>query len=506
MRFLFRSRFTLFVAGCALVVVAGGYLALSELSAADDSRALRTPVASTPAARQPGTWKKLDSGVQPRSRDELSLTARNAATVSDPSPTTAPSAPRATVLPGKQVVPGKSPAQPIGTAPAKAAGAATGVATGTAGVKPLKGKRSDVPFDAIKEHGEFFVGWPKPRLALVITGREDGYFEPCGCAGLDRMKGGLSRRYTMLEDLRKTRGWPTVAVDVGGLIKGWGRQAQLKLQMTIGAMRKMNYDAIGLGKAELKLPAGELVSHVASIDGKESPFVSANVDLYGLTPKKRIVEAGGMRLGITSILGKKAQAEINNPEVTISDPDKAIQQVLGELQKEKCNLLILLAHATVEESVELAKKFPQFGVVVTAGGPPLPPHDRPQVVGRTLLVEVGEKGMNAIVLGVFDDPKEPVKYQRVVLDSRYKSAAGHHGRTGSLPGCAEEDGTGRARRAAETESAFRPGDFRGLGPMRIVPRRVVQGVEEIKTFQGLRDAGASRARRAISIPSALVAT
>jgi hypothetical protein len=93
------------------------------------------------------------------------------------------------------------------------------------------------------------------------------------------------------------------------------------------------------------------------------------------------------------------------------------------LRKANCGLLILLAHATREETLELAKTFPEFDVVATSGGYAEPPADGPRILGRkTQLVEVGEKGEYAIVLGLFDDAKQPVRYQRVVLDSRYKSS------------------------------------------------------------------------------------
>ena len=42
---------------------------------------------------------------------------------------------------------------------------------------------------------------------------------------------------------------------------------------------------------------------------------------------------------------------------------------------------------------------------------------------KTLLITVGEKGMNAIVLGLYDDPQSPVRYQRVPLDSRFEGSA-----------------------------------------------------------------------------------
>jgi hypothetical protein len=290
-----------------------------------------------------------------------------------------------------------------------------------------KGKHSGVPFDPIKENGKFFEGWPAPQVALVFTGRQDGYLEPCGCAGLERMKGGLMRRASFLDELRRVRQWPVVAIDVGGLIKDFGRQAELKFQTTANALFKMGYAAIGFGKGELKLPTGELVSVAAGVDGKPSPFVSANVGLFGfasgLTGAKRIVEAGGKRVGITSILGKSYQKEIHNGDIEMADPEAALEKLLPDLKKEKCDLLILLAYASMEESLALANRFPELDVVVTSGGAAEPPSEKPAPVGeKTLVLQVGEKGMAAVVLGIYDGADRRVRYQRVLLDSRYPAA------------------------------------------------------------------------------------
>ena len=56
--------------------------------------------------------------------------------------------------------------------------------------------------------------WLPPQFALFVTGRQHGYIEPCGCTGLDQAKGGLSRRHSVLRDLRN-RGWDVVPIDVG---------------------------------------------------------------------------------------------------------------------------------------------------------------------------------------------------------------------------------------------------------------------------------------------------
>lgn len=303
-----------------------------------------------------------------------------------------------------------------------------GPAPKAAPAKARKGKHSGEPFDPIKENGPIFQGWPKPRLAVVLSGRQDGYLEPCGCAGLDRMKGGVARRYTLFEQLR-ANGWPLAALDAGGLVKSYGRQTEIKLQITAEAMRKMGYGAIALGKADLRLPAPELAAVVAGVPGQESPFLSANAALFGfdaaITPRWRVIEAGGLKLGVTAVLGRQAIQELHNPEVQTIDPEAALNKVLPELLEQKCDLLFLLAHATLEESEELARKFPAFQFVVTAGGAPEPPLESPrQIGGHNYLVEVGEKGMHVIVLGFYTAPqgKLQMRYQRVPLDSRFALA------------------------------------------------------------------------------------
>jgi hypothetical protein len=305
--------------------------------------------------------------------------------------------------------------------------AATAPPASSAPDKRPPGRRVRKPFDPIRDNGPIFVDWPAPKLAIVVTGRQNGYLEPCGCAGLDRMRGGLARRQTMIESLR-AKGWPVAILDVGGLSQRAGPQALLKFYFSVEAMTEMGYDAIGLGTAELRFPAAELLAPVAGDQGRPGRFVSANVGLFGppgkIAPQKRIVEAGGLKLGVTSVLGKKYQREIHNPDVEMTDPEAALARVLPELRS-ACDLTVLLANATREESAAFARRFPELDVVVIADGPPVPPAEPTQVEGgKTLLVEVGERVKDAIVLGVFDDPKQPLRYQRAPLDSRFAPSAG----------------------------------------------------------------------------------
>jgi cytochrome c554/c'-like protein len=283
--------------------------------------------------------------------------------------------------------------------------------------------REDKPakVDPVKTNGPIFVDWPKPKLAIVITGEQLGYLEPCGCAGLENQKGGLSRRYTLLKQLRGD-GWPLLPIDLGGLIQRFGQQAEIKFQTAVEALKAMDYQAIGWGPEDLRLGAGILLSAAVEADGSPSRFVSANVGLFelnsGTTSNYRIVEAGGRKIGVTAVLGEQIKRDTNNADIKFVPPAQGLADVADKLKE--CNYRILLAYAPPQESVDLAKKFPQFNAVVTAGGADEPPREPRKVDGtETLLLEVGHKGMYAVVLGMYDDPKTPVRYQRVPIDHRF---------------------------------------------------------------------------------------
>jgi hypothetical protein len=264
-----------------------------------------------------------------------------------------------------------------------------------------------------------FQGWPDPKVVLVLTGLVDGYMEPCGCSGKENLQGGLSRRDSFLVTLAEKK-WPVVPMDLGGIVKRFGKQAELKYQAMVDGLTKMGYKAIGFGPADLRLSAIELLPIVG---GDETPFVSANVGLLQFdeqtVPFFKVIEAGGKKIGVTSVLGDEYRRTVSDSEIKAKPADQAIAEVLPRLQAAKCDVLVLLSHATIAESQALAKKFPQFHVVVSAGGADVPPAEPAFVPGtKTRLIEVGHKGMYAIVLGLYDDPNQ-VRYERVPLDTRF---------------------------------------------------------------------------------------
>jgi hypothetical protein len=91
--------------------------------------------------------------------------------------------------------------------------------------------------------------------------------------------------------------------------------------------------------------------------------------------------------------------------------------------REKSDYLVLLAHTTREEALALAKQFPEYNAIVLSDGPDAPPYAPEKIPGtKNLLITVGQKGMYAIVLGLYG-PDQPIRTQRVPLDSRFAASA-----------------------------------------------------------------------------------
>jgi len=277
--------------------------------------------------------------------------------------------------------------------------------------------------DPVLGEQPLFAGWLKPRAVLVLTGRQHGYLEPCGCAGLDRQKGGLIRRFSLIRQLR-AKGWNVVPIDAGNQVRRFGRQPEIKFQMTVEGLKMMGYQAVALGPDDLRLSAPELFAAISSSasDGQASAFVSANVEILdpSFMSAYRVLSVGGKKVGVTAVLGARNQKRVNNQDVVLRPARESLTKAWPKLQAEHCDLNVLIVHGTINESIALGEQFPGFQIVITTGGAGEPRRQPDLIKGtKSQLVEVGTKGMYAGVIGLFDDPAAPLRYQRVPLDARF---------------------------------------------------------------------------------------
>ncbi|MBI3864101.1 MAG: hypothetical protein HY290_19640 [Planctomycetia bacterium] len=271
-----------------------------------------------------------------------------------------------------------------------------------------------------------FDGWKDPALVLILSGEQHGYIEPCGCS-LNQL-GGLSRRADLFRQLHE-RGWTTTGFDVGGLVNNPNRlQGKLKFDMMVKCLTEMRYAGVANGVEELQLTFDFLSYHKPD----ELPFLGTNLTLFndpeftGAPLLKRVVTVGKVKLGVLAVFGPEMDEKLRpngqglgDFEVKILPPAESITKHLAALEAEKPDLLILLSHSTVGATKELAGQFPQFDIVVSAGGPE-DPDPRPKFLGdKTLFVAPGQKGKHVPVVGFFPgDSKERLKYELVDLDDK----------------------------------------------------------------------------------------
>ncbi|MDZ4819423.1 MAG: multiheme c-type cytochrome [Planctomycetota bacterium] len=281
--------------------------------------------------------------------------------------------------------------------------------------------------DPVKLNGPVFLdepgkAWPVPQAALVFTGALEGYIEPCGCAGLENQKGGMSRRHQLIKEMQAKK-WPVAAFDVGGLIKRFGRQQELKYASSVEALKKMGYQGIGFGPDDLRLPVDRLVESAAAVTDAGSPFIATNVALYSfedaLVERYKVVKVGNLKIGVMAVIGDEDQKKVRNDEIKFVPAATAVAKVLPELKKAGCDKLILLAYSNLREAIDLGKQFPELDVVVTTGGTDEPPDHATPIGEKTQIVQVGHKGMYCVVIGLYDDNEIPQRYQRVPLDVRF---------------------------------------------------------------------------------------
>lgn len=291
------------------------------------------------------------------------------------------------------------------------------------GDSPKEVARAKAPASA-SDGAAPLADWPQPAVLLAFTGRQHGYIEPCGCTGLSNQKGGLNRRYSFLEQVRE-RGWDVVPIDIGNQVRRFGRQPEIKFQTTVAALREMDYDAVAFGPDDLQLSTGEVFAAVLGDQGdpNKSEFFCANARLFDMTPQYKIIESGGVKIGVTAVLGEAELAGIQNDDIETLPTAEALAGVMDTLEAEECDVLVLLAQATIAESKQLAQEFPEFDVVVTAGGAGEPAYQPEEIKDTSaLLIQVGVKGMHVSALGVYPDEEGRFRFQVVPLDARFPDA------------------------------------------------------------------------------------
>jgi hypothetical protein len=157
----------------------------------------------------------------------------------------------------------------------------------------------------------------------------------------------------------------------------------------------------------------------------KSPFVAANVSVFFPESMERfkVIEVGNKRIGITGVLGDAEAKDVPQGDITIARAVDSLKQVAPRLAAARCDYSILIAHTSIQDSEKLAQQVPIFDLILTAGGFGEPTYRPEPIAGtKSMMLQVGTKGMYAGLVGLYENAQEPIKYQRLALSSQFEDS------------------------------------------------------------------------------------
>lgn len=304
---------------------------------------------------------------------------------------------------------------------------------------------------------QLFTGWPvdqKPEMVLLVTGQTYGYLQKCGCS--NPQKGGLERRYNFVEMMR-SKGWEVVGLDLGDVMRPLpytptDKQSLTKYEYAMQAMKAMGYKAVAVGKEELSAQLINPLQRFTLQKGNEFPKVLfANIenplDFPDATGQGSALTAStiigapksDLKVGVTGIVGAEIQNQggFDNSVQLSPRTGPVLAKVLKGWGAEKTppELNVLLYQGPLEwkdpgtnqrnDAETIAGQNPQFHIVVCQTNDSEPPSNPKSVNGgRTIIVQVGQRGQNVGVIGIFRIKGTlQLFYQRVVMSDEFDTPA-----------------------------------------------------------------------------------
>ncbi len=195
------------------------------------------------------------------------------------------------------------------------------------------------------------------RARVVFTSNQLGEFEPCACKDLPL--GGLAQATGLVQELREASEAPLFFFDAGdrffrfdvAAISQEEAQRRLKAMLMVDAGNVGRLDAAGIGGLEL----GAGLEYLKRLDQRARyPMVSANLTDHDgalLFPASVVIERGGLRVGLTSVLPGK----VWHDDYETSDPMKAARDEVKTLRAAGVDLVVLASNLGLDGDKKLAR-------------------------------------------------------------------------------------------------------------------------------------------------------
>ena len=176
----------------------------------------------------------------------------------------------------------------------------------------------------------------------------------------------MARRATFINDVLE-EGGPTLMLDAGDMLGNRNKKEMIQTEFLVEQTATFGYDAIGLGERDLNY-GWEWLSE--KIEEYHLPYISSNVrDADSgelLLPEYKIVERGGIKFGICSVMDptyKIISMSARDREYQVDDPIATMRALVPRL-RERCDTVVLLSHLGDQPTQGLLKEVEGIDLVL----------------------------------------------------------------------------------------------------------------------------------------------
>ncbi len=267
-------------------------------------------------------------------------------------------------------------------------------------------------------------------LAILFGANMRGLLELCDC---NFPRGGLARRIGYVEGFKKRfTQTPVIHLEAGFFLadsSGYAPAAMLQNEQVARALGRWNVDVVNLGRFDLIYAQKLLVREGLAARTAELPVIKNLISANGVfgpevaAPAPYIIkEVRGPRIKNKSKklrVGFIGFAEPIKPaegrDGTVTDILEAARRVVPQARK-KCDLLVIVAHASHKIALQIASENPEADVVIAGNAEAM---YKPRQVGNTMVVCAAPGNTQQGDLRVYIDEqgRKSYKFLSMNLDS-----------------------------------------------------------------------------------------
>jgi len=234
----------------------------------------------------------------------------------------------------------------------------------------------------------------------------------------------LARRANYIKRQRSSNS-NVLLLDAGNALMGPMPIAiKSKGAVAVKAMNMMGYDALTVGDKDLTLGIKTLKQRE---DEANFPFLSANLVFSDarelLFSPYTMVKVGARNVGILGLTGSEQPMPLrlfDDTVVDLLDPVETARRYVAEMSAQ-ADIIVVLSHLGLDKDEQLAKEVPGIDIIV--GGLSRRLLQKPESVGKTIIVQAGYRGEWIGRLKVLVDSDGVVAYSEgniVLLDDTHK--------------------------------------------------------------------------------------